>query len=102
WQFQPVDVPGDWVPDRGIPPELRLPIEGRWESVPVKIPSPWNINAVGHDPQGGGMDSRTFPSYPESWNRAQMGWLRRSVTIPESWKGRRLLLHLEAVAGDCR
>ncbi|MCL4206207.1 MAG: hypothetical protein KJ000_27300 [Pirellulaceae bacterium] len=102
WQFQPVDVPSDWVPDRGIPPELRLPVEGRWETVPIKIPSPWNINAIGQDSQGGGMDSRTFPSYPESWNRAQMGWLRRSVTIPESWKGRRLLLHLEAVAGDCR
>lgn len=102
WQFQPVSVPEDWVRDRGTPPELRLPDEGKWEATPIKIPSPWNINALGHDPKGGGMDSRTFPSYPESWNRAEMGWLRRSVTVPESWKGRRLLLHLEAVAGDCR
>lgn len=102
WQFQPVSVPEGWVPDRGTPPELRLPERGKWEATPIKIPSPWNINAVGHDPKGGGMDSRTFPSYPESWNRAEMGWLRRSVTIPESWKGRRLLLHLAAVAGDCR
>jgi hypothetical protein len=25
WQFQPVAVPAEWVPDRGIPPELRMP-----------------------------------------------------------------------------
>lgn len=102
WQFQPVAVPAGYAADEGEPPTLRLPDAGRWEATPIKIPSPWNINAIGHDPKGGGMDSRCFPSYPESWNKVRMGWLRKAVTLPEAWKGRRIVLHLEAVAGDCR
>jgi beta-galactosidase len=102
WQFQPVAVPAGYVADRGQPPELALPDAGRWETTPIKIPSPWNINAIGHDPKGGGMDSRTFPSYPEHWNEARMGWLRKRVTIPAAWRSRRVFLHVEAVAGDCR
>lgn len=102
WQFQPVKVPAGFVAEQGNPPTLALPEPGRWESVPIKIPSPWNVNAVRHDFDGGGMDSRTFPSYPESWNKAQMGWLRKRVAFPDNWKGQRVYLHLEAVAGDCR
>ena len=102
WQFQPVDIPAGWIPDQGIPPALRMPGSDQWDKVPIKIPSPWNINAIGHDPKGGGMDARTFPSYPASWNQAKMGWLRRCVTIPDAWKNQRIFLHLEAVAGDCR
>ena len=102
WQFQPVAIPKGWMPEQGTPPELRMPEANLWEKVPIKIPSPWNINAIGHDPKGGGMDSRTFPSYPESWNQARMGWLRKCVTIPDAWKGQRIYIHLEAVAGDCR
>ena len=102
WQFQPVAIPKGWVPEQGTPPELRMPEANQWEKVPIKIPSPWNINAISHDPKGGGMDSRCFPSYPESWNQTRMGWLRKCVTIPDAWKGQRIYIHLEAVAGDCR
>lgn len=102
WQFQPMAVPKEWTPEQGTPPDLRMPESSQWEQTPIKIPSPWNINAVGHDPKGGGMDSRCFPSYPESWNRARMGWLRKCVTIPDEWKSQRISIHLEAVAGDCR
>ncbi len=102
WEFQPVKVPGDWKKDTGVPPELSLPAVNKWEKVFVKIPSPWNVNAIGHDKTGQGMDSRTYPGYPESWNGVKMGWLRKKVNIPVSWKGKSVSLRLQAVAGDCR
>ena len=30
-----------------------------------------------------------------------MGWLRRNFRIPADWEQKRILLHFEAVAGDC-
>jgi beta-galactosidase len=102
WEFQPLKVPGNWKRDLGVPPELTIPEDSKWEKVKIKIPSPWNANSILHDKTGGGMDSRTYPSYPESWNSAKMGWLRKKVTIPESWKGKTISLRLQAVAGDCR
>ena len=30
-----------------------------------------------------------------------MGWLRKNFRVPAGWNGKRLLLHFEAVAGDC-
>ncbi|MCU0786868.1 MAG: hypothetical protein MUC91_01550, partial [Verrucomicrobia bacterium] len=102
WQFQPAEIPHDWKSGTGVPPGLALPQADDWERIPIKIPSPWNVNAIGHDPLGGGMDGRTYPSYPEAWNNVRMGWLRKSVTIPAEWEGQRVYLHLEAVAGDCR
>lgn len=102
WQFQPVKIPAGWVADKGTPPDLAMPTADGWEKVAIKIPSPWNVNALGHDRLGGGMDHRTYPSYPEAWNQVKMAWLRKSVVVPEAWKGQRIYLHLEAVAGDCR
>lgn len=102
WQFQPVEVPEKWTPGQGTPPALALPKADRWEPVPVKVPSPWNVNSILNDRLGNGLDNRTFPSYPERWNHVRMGWLKKSVRIPDEWKGQRIYLHLEAVAGDCR
>jgi hypothetical protein len=102
WEFQPVAVPKTWKKDLGVPPELTMPEDDKWEKVKLKIPSPWNVNSILHDKTGQGMDSRTYPSYPESWNTVKMGWVRKKVTIPESWKGKSIFLHLQAVAGDCR
>src|SRR6185312_796511 len=42
------------------------------------------------------------PSYPISWDTSEMGWLRRSFRVPPDWAGRQLILHFEAVAGDCQ
>ena len=109
WQFQPMPIPGGYVRDLGIPPELPLPDPARWETTLIKIPSPWNVNSW-----GGGRDvgagtahpywpsSVTFPSYPPAWDGVEMGWLRRRFPAPSDWKGRQLLLHFEAVAGECR
>ena len=102
WEFQPIDIPSGWVSNQGEPPVLSMPQDGKWESVQIKIPSPWNVNSIGHDHTGEGMDSRTYPSYPEDWNKVKMGWVRKRVIVPDEWRGERVFLHLEAVAGDCR
>lgn len=109
WQFQPMPVPGDYVRDQGVPPPLRLPTPDGWDKTPIKIPSPWNVNTW-----GGGRDvgagtphpywpsSNYYPSYPPAWDGVEMGWLRRNFRVPDDWKGRRLQLHFEAVAGECQ
>lgn len=99
WQFQPVSVPATFQRDRGAPPTLNAPVATSWDKTQIKIPSPWNVNAFTRS-DGDGGDFRTYPSYPASWEKADMGWLRRSVRIPSQWKGQRLLLHFEAVAGE--
>jgi hypothetical protein len=101
WQFQPKKIPQGWISNTGVPPELPLPDDKSWEPVPLKIPSPWNVNSILHDKTGQGMDSRTFPGYPEEWENVKMGWLRKKVIIPETWKGRDIFIRLMAVAGDC-
>src|ERR1017187_2972977 len=64
WQFQPMQVPPGLVRDRGVAPELPMPEPARWESVPIKIPSPWNVNTW-----GAGRDvgvGTTHPYWPSS------------------------------------
>ena len=110
WQFQPVATGAE----KSNPP-LPAPRGDAWEKTPIKIPSPWNVNAfcAGNGPRvfcgwnvpneiNDGGDFRAYPSYPKSWEKADMGWLRRSVRVPETWRGRRILLRFEAVAGDCQ
>ena len=46
----------------------------QWDAVPLKVPSPWNVNSFS---KGEGGDFLTFPSYPKSWERAQMGWMKK-------------------------
>ena len=41
-----------------------------------------------------------FPSYPEKWIHARMGWLRKYFQLPETWKNKRIILHFEAIAGE--
>ena len=109
WQFQPVPVPRDYQRNRGIAPELPPPLAQGWSATPIKIPSPWNVNrwGCGRREQLTGNrqywpDSVYFPSYPVEWDHAQMGWLRRSFRMPPAWQDRRIILHFEAVAGECQ
>lgn len=109
WQFQPVIVPGDWKRNTGVGPELTMPESDKWEKVSIKIPSPWNVNTW-----GGGRDtgegsknpywpsSVYYPSYPSHWDGVEMGWLKRTFSIAKPGRGRRLVLHFEAVAGDAQ
>lgn len=97
WRFQPVALPPGYVHDRGTAPPLTPPTAAGWAKTPIKIPSPWNVNAFN---QGDGGDFRCYPSYPASWDTAEMAWMERTFTVPAAWKGKRLRLHFEAVAGD--
>ena len=97
WRFQPVALPAGYKRDVGDPPVLPPPSSAGWSKTPLKIPSPWNVNAFN---RGDGGDFRCFPSYPASWESVEMGWLERTFTVPTAWKGRRLRLHFESVAGD--
>lgn len=101
WQFQPVALPAGFQRGKAAVPTLPSPTAEGWEKTPIRIPSPWNVNSF-PDQQGLGGDFRCYPSYPDAWNSVQMGWLRRAFQVPAAWKGRRLLLHFEAVAGDTR
>lgn len=99
WDFQPVAVPKEWKEGKGQAPELTAPKADAWESVKIKIPSPWNVNDFCWR-RAEGPDHRDFPSYPESWKDVKMGWMRRSVTVPADWRGQSLVLRFEAVAGE--
>ena len=97
WRFQPVAVPAGWERGQGTAPDLTPPVPTRWEATALKVPSPWNVNAFN---QGDGGDFRCYPSYPKAWDAMEMGWIERSFHVPAAWRGRRLILHFEAVAGD--
>ena len=98
WQFQPAALPVGYDAKSG-PPALPLPTPSGWSKTPIRIPSPWNVNSFSAGPGG---DFRCFPSYPASWEQAPMGWLRRRFRVPAAWHGQRLVLHFDAVAGDCQ
>lgn len=101
WQFQPIALPKGFREGSDPAPELPLPSASAWDTVPIKVPSPWNANSFANrDGQGG--DFRTFPSYPVTWEKVEMGWLRRTVRVPSEWAGERVLLRFAAIAGDVR
>lgn len=98
WQFQAMPVPDDWEYGKGNPPELSMPSPEGWDKNLIRIPSPWNVNSFAeHNLEG--PDHRDFPSYPKSWDKVRMAWMRKTVTVPQDWTGQRLVLHFEAVAG---
>jgi beta-galactosidase len=101
WQFQPLATPEGWTACKDAPPGLTKPKADAWDATPIKIPSPWNMNAFDSFGASDGADYRSFPSYPASWEKVEMAWLRRGFKVPDGWKGRRLLIHFEAVSGDC-
>lgn len=98
WQFQPCDLPSGFQGGKDPAPALSAVDPTRWQSAPVYVPSPWNVNSFAyHDGLGG--DYRCYPGYPESWGKVEMAWLRKRFTVPSHWKGKHLSLHFEAVAG---
>lgn len=104
WQFQPIAVEEDFKWNCGQPPVLADPDPEKWEAVPIKIPSAWNVNNWGlwDTPKPFDPVPIYYPSYPESWKHARMGWLRKLFAIPQDWKGNRVILHFDGVAGQSR
>ncbi len=76
--------------------DFKLPASFKKESTSIKIPSPWNVNNF-TDGQGG--DFVTYPSYPKEWEKAKIGWMRKSVSVPSGWNGNQMILHFEGVMG---
>lgn len=108
WELQCIPVPSSWKSGSGIAPELSAPQPDKWEKVKIKIPSAINVNDWGRGSNVGdgtqnpyAPGSVYFPSYPDYWKHTRMGWLRKNFRIPEEWTQKRVLLHFEAVAGDC-
>lgn len=108
WLLQPKEVPQSWKSGTGTAPELPPPTADGWEETRLKVPSPINVNDWGRGYKTGEgtknpytPSSVYFPSYPERWNNVRMGWLKRTFNVPREWDGKRIVLHFEAVAGDC-
>lgn len=87
WEFQAVNGP-----------QMTMPVEGGWDDVRIKIPSPWNVNDFAYRDLEG-PDHRNYPSYPKEWDKVRMAWMRRTVEVPQNWDGKRMELYFEAVAG---
>lgn len=83
WQFQPASD------------TLEPPAPDAWDAVPIRIPSPWNVNSFS---RGDGGDFVAFPSYPASWERVRAAWHRREFTVPEAMRGKSIFLRFEAVS----
>ena len=97
WDFQPADLPQDYLRGGGVDPQLPLPSDNGWDDVKIRIPSPWNVNSFACNCLEG-PDHRNYPSYPEKWDEVKMAWIRRNITIPQNWDGRRIELRFDAVA----
>src|SRR5882757_9839163 len=70
WRFQgdkDTSTPGDSVPQLGA-----------WDSVAIKIPSPWNVNAFSMQNNMPGGDFRAYPSYPKEWESVHAAWMEKS------------------------
>ena len=108
WDIQIVDVPAGWKSRSGVAPVLPKAVDTQWEKTPIKIPSPINVNNWGAGQNVGegsnspyAPSSVYYPSYPKHWGNARMGWLRKNISVPAEWKTKRVILHFEAVAGEC-
>ncbi|GHT63783.1 beta-galactosidase [Bacteroidia bacterium] len=108
WNLQIVSVPDAWKSGAGEAPELPFPATGKWETTKIKIPSPINVNNWGggnntgeDSPRPYAPSSVYYPSYPKHWDNARMAWLKKTFAVPAGFNDKRLILHFEAVAGEC-
>lgn len=88
WDFMPVY--------NATASDFKKPDTFRKENVAIKIPSPWNVNNFTN---GQGGDFTAYPSYPKEWNKAQIGWMRKTIAVPADWHGKQISLHFEGVMG---
>ncbi|MDR1682322.1 MAG: glycoside hydrolase family 2 [Candidatus Symbiothrix sp.] len=98
WDFQGIALPAGFKQGSGFAPALPLPNDRDWDKTPIKIPSPWNVNAFARYNMEG-PDHRDFPSYPEYWENIAIAWMKKIIQIPNDWTDKQIRLHFEAVAG---
>ncbi len=94
WEFMPIHT--------SKKEDFKLPNSFEWSSVPIKIPSPWNVNdyTTSFSGKNVGGDFTAYPSYPAAWDSANIGWMRKVVTLPDSWDGTEIKLHFKGVMGN--
>lgn len=91
WEFMPIyenTKESFTFPDKFIP-----------DSVLLKIPSPWNVNSFTN---GEGGDFITYPSYPEKWERAQIGWMRKEFVLESEWLNKSVSILFQGVLGHAK
>ncbi|MDL2303012.1 glycoside hydrolase family 2 [Dysgonomonas sp. OttesenSCG-928-D17] len=87
----------DFMPVYGTSPaDFKVPDTFKKENAAIKIPSPWNVNNFTN---GEGGDFVAYPSYPKEWEKAQIGWMKKTISVPSDWSGRQVILHFEGVMG---
>jgi hypothetical protein len=96
WKFYPIDNITSKDKEKIMHPAY--PLHANWETRPIKVPSPWNVNNFATENLAGG-DFVTYPSYPKRWESVRAGWMMRRIPYQKQWKNKRLILRFEAVAG---
>ena len=81
WDFQPASSTASYPP----------PATG-WTT--ISVPSEWNMTAGDFATSWGAYD--IFET-PRAWDHVDAAWYRRTVTVPASRDGQRIVLHFEAV-----
>ncbi len=96
WDFQPIYGPYNQQKTKpyGIEADetaadLPAATVNGWDAAKMRVPAPVN---------GG----QAFPSHPQQWGQAQMGWLRKKFTVPAGWDGKRIVIRFTAVSGDSK
>lgn len=80
----------DFMPTTGTP--TAPPSSGTWSAIPV--PAEWNMTAGNFATSWGAYDLFETPA---AWNSVGVAWYRRTVDVPASAQGNRIVLRFEAV-----
>jgi hypothetical protein len=80
----------DFMPTSGTP--TAPPSTGTWSSIPV--PAEWNMTAGNFATAWGAYDLFETPA---GWDSVDVAWYRRTVDVPASQRGQRIVLRFEAV-----
>jgi hypothetical protein len=80
----------DFMPATGDP--VAPPTSGTW--APIPVPAEWNMAAGTFATSWGAYDLFETPA---AWNSVDVAWYHRTVTVPSSAEGERIVLRFEAV-----
>jgi beta-galactosidase len=80
----------DFLPADGTP--AYPPADSGWATIPV--PAEWNMTSGSFNTSWGAYDLFKTPA---DWDKLDVAWYRRTVTVPAGEKGRRIVARFEAV-----